>query len=598
MKKYIFIILCLLMATSCFELDLTPQGVLSTATAFGSTSEMQSYIDNFYESGVRVQSFAAGSAAGIAGNDLQSDNMCSNSLDTRLAGQNVLSKASKLGNYTQIRNVNFFILNKDNCPVKDINFNQFVGEAYYFRAWYYYQMFINYGELTWVETLLDPTQEAMALPRNNRTFVADKILADLDTAISYLPEQKNNATMRIHRDVARALQSEVALFEGTWEKYHKAHNDAFYDKSVTDAKINAYLKKAAESAKAIMDRNVWSIYKGNDRLTAYRDMFKTANLSNNVEVLWFKMYDGDVVGNSVTRYLNKGGGSCGVTLSLVDDYLTIAGKPFIGSEREEAQKVYGNELQPTLRDPRLSQTVCLPGQPLRPNNGYVFNFPPLDGNSYFANTTGYAMLKHVEIDTKSVAALDTENKGATPAIQYRYADVLLMYAEALAELDGPGNAELIKAALKPLRDRVGMPGVDFDREYNQQADYPFRNLDKYVQAVRRERRVEKACEGQRFVDICRWAAADVLVYHQLPLGALFVGSNLPGAYTTLKYDQPKGNNLFLTGQPGDERRYISPVNPSVYPVGCEFNLNRDYLLPIQERMLILTSNQWTQNPGW
>ncbi len=94
----------------------------------------------------------------------------------------------------------------------------------------------------------------------------------------------------------------------------------------------------------------------------YRQIFETTDLSGNPEVLWFKQYDGDQIGNNVNRYLNPGGGNVGVTASLVDDYLTIDGKPFVGDERIEAKKVFGNELQPTLRDPRLSQTVCMPGQ--------------------------------------------------------------------------------------------------------------------------------------------------------------------------------------------------------------------------------------------
>ena len=60
--------------------------------------------------------------------------------------------------------------------------------------------------------------EEMKLPRANRTIIADSILADLDKAVMYLNTQNNSATMRIHKDVARALKSEVALFEGTWEK--------------------------------------------------------------------------------------------------------------------------------------------------------------------------------------------------------------------------------------------------------------------------------------------------------------------------------------------------------------------------------------------
>ena len=139
--------------------------------------------------------------------------------------------------------------------------------------------------------------------------------------------------------------------------------------------------------------------------------------------MWYKRYDGDQVGNSVNRYLNEGGGGFGITASLVDDYLTIDGRPFTGDARLEAKKVWGDELQPTLRDPRLAQTVATPGTVLRPDrDGYVL--PPLVGTSaYNYNTTGYSMLKHVQTDY--TGSLDAENKGATPAIQCRYADVLL-----------------------------------------------------------------------------------------------------------------------------------------------------------------------------
>lgn len=605
-KLHIFVSLALAFGlTACYDLDKTPEGVLSTTNAFTSPGEMRNYMDQFYETGVRDHAYDVGNAKGIVGKDIRSDNMASNVADTRLAGETALSNAAKLTNYTYIRNLNFLINNLGNCLDKNADYYQYAGEAYYFRAWYYYQMFIDYGPLTWVNTALDPLQEQMELPRASRTVVADSILADLDKAIEYLKLQDNSATMRVHKDVARALKSEVALFEGTWEKYHKAKNDEFYDKTVTDAKIADYLNQAAKVAKDVMDRGKWQISTTGNPLTDYRDLFKTVDLSTNKEVLWFKMYDGDNVGNSVTRYLNKGGGGSGVTLSLVDDYLTRDGKPFVGQAREEAQKVYGDELQPTLRDPRLSQTVCMPGQALRPDNGYVYNVPPLDGNSYFINTTGYSLVKYVEFDINRSSAVDTENKGSTPAIQFRYADILLNYAEALAELDGAANATAIAAALKPLRDRVGMPGVDFDREYNTAADYPFRTLDKYIQAVRRERRIEKSCEGRRFEDIQRWAVADILIKGQLPKGALFIGSNLEnnagykqGGKYTLIYDQASGNNLFLTGTAGDARRYILPINPKGYANGLNFDLGRDYLSPIQTRMLSLTGNKWTQNPGW
>ena len=598
-KRHIFLGLALMLSlNACYDLDKEPEGVLSTATPFTSTGEMRNYLDQFYETAVRGQGFAAGGGSGIAGNDVNSDNMASSSVNSRLAGETALSSASALSDYTRIRNVNFFLNNLDNCTEKgSATYNQYVGEGYYFRAWYYYQMFINYGPLSWVETPLDPSIEALKLPRDSRTVIADHILADLDKAITYLGEKNNSSSMRIHKDVARALKSEVALFEGTWEKYHKAENDAFYDKSVTDEKIRNYFTQAAAAAKEVMDRGVWRIHNTGNPLNDYRQLFQITDLSNNSEVLWFKMYDGDQIGNNVNRYLNMGGGSAGVTASLVDDYLTIDGRPFIGEEQIEAKKVWGNELLPTVRDPRLAQTVCIPGQKLRPDQG-GYTLPPLVASGYHQNTTGYSLLKHVQIDY--TGNLDAEFKGATPAIQFRYADILLNYAEALAELDGATNANEIIAALQPLRDRAGMPAVDFDREYNQDPSYPFSGLDKYIQAVRRERRIEKACEGRRLEDILRWAAADELIVGKWATGALYVGSNLEShaGYSTLVYDQLSGNNFYLTGNPGDALRYIVPVNPNNYPNGWQFKLNRNYLLPIQERMITLTDGLWEQNPGW
>lgn len=139
--------------------------------------------------------------------------------------------------------------------------------------------------------------------------------------------------------------------------FNKLYNE-YYDRFVRFA--NVYVRDAA---KAVIDRGVWSIATGNAQ-TAYRDLFITLDLSTNKEVLWWKKYDAsDNIGHSVTRYLNQGGGITGASLSLVDDYLTADGHPFVGAERENAQKVYGNELLPTVRDPRLSQTVCTPCQP-------------------------------------------------------------------------------------------------------------------------------------------------------------------------------------------------------------------------------------------
>lgn len=595
-------VLCL-GTTSCFDMNQEPQGEMSTVGAFTTVSEINMYLNMFYQGSVPVmgggtvnntaiKTQSISSTNGIAFGDANSDNLYPNAIDTRLAGETSLSNAAELDDYKAIRNVNFLLQNITNCEDKGTDYEQCLGEAYYFRAAYYYHLLVNYGGVTWVEDQLDPDSELMKRPRNTRTEIVDYILNDLKDAITYLKEQDNNATRRVHRDVARALKSEVALFAATWEKYHRAENDPFYDKTLTnpDAKIKEWLELAATAAKEVIDRNVWSIHSTGKPLTDYRDMFIDTDLSDNQEVLWWKEYNASAgIGHNVTYYACQGGGQIGVSASLVDDYLTIDGKPFTGNAKLEAKRTYGAELSPELRDPRLSQTVFMPGQQIR-NDGTLYAWPPLDATNYHQNTTGYSILKYEEFNTSNSAAYTTANRSQAPAIQVRYADILLNYAEALAELDGANNASEIQKALYPLRVRVNMPDVDFDREYNTDADYPFHNLDKYIQAVRRERRVEKALENCRLTDILRWAAADELIVGKTPTGALYTGSTLGEHFEGI---MTVGSNIWL------KDGYIVSFNNTNYPNGWQFDVDRDYLLPIRQEMVGgLTGGLWEQNPGW
>lgn len=595
-------VLCL-GTTSCFDMNQEPQGEMSTVGAFTTVSEINMYLNMFYQGSVPVmgggtvnntaiKTQSSSSTNGIAFGDANSDNLYSNAIDTRLAGETSLSNAAELGDYKAIRNVNFLLQNITNCEDKGTDYEQCLGEAYYFRAAYYYHLLVNYGGVTWVEDQLDPDSELMKRPRNTRTEIVDYILNDLKDAITYLKEQDNNATRRVHRDVARALKSEVALFAATWEKYHRAENDPFYDKTLTnpDAKIKEWLELAATAAKEVIDRNVWSIHSTGKPLTDYRDMFIDTDLSDNQEVLWWKEYNASAgIGHNVTYYACQGGGQIGVSASLVDDYLTIDGKPFTGNAKLEAKRTYGAELSPELRDPRLSQTVFMPGQQIQ-NDGTLYAWPPLDEPGYHQNTTGYSVLKYEEFNALSSSAYNEENRSQAPAIQVRYADILLNYAEALAELDGANNASEIQKALHPLRVRVNMPDVDFDREYNTDADYPFHNLDKYIQAVRRERRVEKALENCRLTDILRWAAADELIVGKTPTGALYTGSTLGEHFEGI---MTVGSNIWL------KDGYIVSFNNTNYPNGWQFDVDRDYLLPIRQEMVGgLTGGLWEQNPGW
>ncbi len=602
--KYYFYILFALTLQSCNDdfLDRLPQDQLSTTGSLATVNELRLYMNHFYEQLPGHPGTTGG--AGVAYDDARTDNMIFTSVNSRLNGQLTISNAVALTEYNQIRGLNFFLLNAGNAKGNQADINQYLGEAYFFRAWFYFSMVQKYGDVSWVNSLLSSEDESTFLARDSRLVVVDSILTDLDRASNLLSVQTNNNKMRIHRDVAWAMASRVALYEGTWQKYHKAKATGFASKEVTDEKIKTYLTSARDAAKKVMDGNRWQIYSTGKPLEDYKDMFINRDLRGNKEVLLFRRYNpAENIGHGTSKYLSTGGGDIGVTLSLVDDYLTLDGKPFVGAQREQAQKTYAQELMPTLRDPRLFQTVAIPGQPLRPG-GVVQAYPPINQSGFNRNTTGYPMYKYIEYDNQP--ATSDDGMSAAPVIYFRYAEVLLNYAEAIAELGE--NTALAAAAITPIRARVGMPAMDFDKEFNNAADYPFQDLPKAIQAVRRERRVELVAEGTRLADIMRWAAADKLLVGKRPLGALFVGSDMQAQNTAtgfyndalLYFDvAPPGKsiNLYLTGQAADQKRYIDPYK-QVMPNGFGFKINRDYLLPIQQRMLELTNGKWTQNPNW
>lgn len=586
-------------------LNKAPLDTLSTDNPLASTNELRLYVDQFYSALLPAQPGNV-NGGGIAFDDgFGTDNMgFGNTPDSRMNGA-LSPNGVAISGYSNIRSINYFLEHYTNAQGDQTLINNYLGEAKFFRAITYFGMVKNYGDLTWVNKVLPADVNLMEVPRDPRTLVVDSILADLDQAAALLPVQGNSSTMRIHKDVALALKSRVALYEASWEKYHSAKNDPFFTAGITSDKIRDYFQQAKDAANAIISSGRWKIFNTGKPLNDYQNLFISNDLSANSEVLLWRKYNvGDLIGNSIAKYVSTGGGNMGISLSLVDDYLTINGTPFTATARANAQAVYGTELLPTIRDPRLSQTVVVPRvQQLKPGT-IAPAYPALNGTSFNMNTTGYPLAKFLAYNDP--VAYTDDNKDQTPAIAFRYAEVLLNYAEAAAELgDDPAS---IAAVLKPLRDRVGMPVMNVATEFNGDVNYPFHDLSPLLQAIRRERRVELACEGFRLDDIMRWCAADVLVKGKRPLGALFTGSDLvqqntpTGFYgsSLLIYDTPSAGkkvNLYLSGNPGDALRYIDPYKASA-PNGFGFNLKRDYLLPIQQRQLQLTGFKWVQNPGW
>ena len=193
---------------------------------------------------------------------------------------------------------------------------------------------------------------------------------------------------------------------------------------------------------------------------------------------------------------------------------------------------------------------------------------------------GYQLYKGTNLDPLQRGTYD----GTIAAIIFRYAEVLLNYAEAKAEL-GTLTATDLDLSINKLRARVGMPIMDLALAATNKKEFPL--LSTAINSVRRERRVELACEGRRLDDLLRWAVVGELLVNKKLKGFKYAGSILDGAIP----DIVVGDNLLL-----DSEGYISPYETSLSG-GFQFNVNRDYLGALPTEDLVLNPNL-TQNPGW
>src|SRR5690606_10725760 len=124
------------------------------------------------------------------------------------------------------------------------SYSHFVGEAHFFKAWEYFNLLQRYGDLPWYTSALDPNSEELFKPREPRTIVVDSILAHLDKAVNFLDSRSVVGNLRLSKEAALAIESRVALYEGSWQKYHAgtpfgtagANPDKYFEASVSAAR--------------------------------------------------------------------------------------------------------------------------------------------------------------------------------------------------------------------------------------------------------------------------------------------------------------------------------------------------------------------------
>jgi hypothetical protein len=571
-KIYAAFFFILFLLNSCQKelLNKIPLDQVSSTVFFLQPSDMQIYMNQFYNDAVFPVQYGSITANPYDGSqdDFNSDNeVNANQIDSRLKGDRTVQDAGGW-DFSNVRKINYFFDNYKKCTAPFANYQQYVGEAHFFRALIYFKLLKRFGDVPWITTELQTNSLELYEARTPRNIVADNIILALDSAAMYLTENRNGGASRIYKGMALALQTRVALYEGSWEKYHAG--DPF---AVANAQPEKYFKKVVEAASTMMSSGHFQIYNTGNPSSDYNGLFTLRDYTSTTEALFWKKFSTALSINNQRNYKLEYPFGSSLTKGLADSYLCTDGKPISVSPLFQGYTNITEEMK--NRDPRFNQTIFAPANAWKVsgNDVQTWNdvYSKLNTASNYYALTGYVQRKGYD----PLLIYHSTNFEEDPVIHFRYAEVLLNFAEAKAEL-GTITQTDIDNSIGLLRARAGMPNITLGSIIND-PDWHFPGLSPIINEIRRERRVELATEGFRWDDIARWAAADELIVGKRPKG--FKGSQIPG-----------------TAFPSDANGFLDPFQTAL-PNGYQFKINRDYLDPIPVDQIVL-NDKLTQNPGW
>lgn len=575
MKKILLTLAAAFGMVSC-NLDQLPEDAISPETFFKTENDLLLYTNSFYN--------VLPTAEDVYNEDV--DNVVKNSLRDELQGTRVVPTSDGGWKWDALRNINYFLANSDKCADKKA-VAKYNGVARFFRAYFYFNMVKRFGDVPWYSKPIESNdQELLTKARDPRAMVMDSVLADIDYAVANLDASRQVSL--ITKWTALALKSRIALYEGTFRKYHPEFKLSGSDKFL-DASISA--------SEDLMKNSGYTIYKATPA-TAYQKFFSFDNAITDEVILARDFSDELQVYHNLNYYtMTASYGKPGLEKKLVNSYLMADGSRFTDIKGYETMQFY-DEVQ--KRDPRLTQTIRTPGYTR------IGETTPLV-QEFGATVTGYQLIKFV-----SAPKWDTFNKDITDMPIFRYAEVLLNYAEAKAERGTLTQADLDKST-KLTRDRVGMPNISMADANSNPDPYQAQQYSQLsgsnagvILEIRRERRVELVMENFfRWDDIIRWKEGQLLTKP-------YKGMYFPGPGN---YDLDKNGKIDLVIYEGEKP---TVAGAQILKLGSEillengnkggnivinghitkkFNEARDYLYPIPTQELLLNP-KLVQNPNW
>jgi len=549
--NYIYIIGIVILTTAgCKKsLDLEPLDQPSDASFWKKPADFKLAANDFYDGLKSVPQYVDNNADIGLGSG---ENSASISNGSYLAP----AKSDLWDNsYKRIRGINYLLQKAEEVNLGTAN-DRWVGEALFFRAYNYWNLVQSFGGVPKIDKVLDVNSEALYSAKASQTEIVDFILADLDNAIGKLPKQSGlggEELGRVTQGAALALKARVALYLGTWAKYHGQGDPS------------KYLSAAVDAAEQVIASQEYALYtdKGAD---SYKYLFILQG-DDSKEVILARRYYANIDGRVHNWTRELWFNAMVPTKNMADTYLASDGLPISKSPLFKGYATLNSEFQ--SRDPRMGMTFIVPGSTIFFEGGIMQpTYPGFTGSN--ATQTGYMLRKFLD-ETIEAATF----RGAYDFKEFRYAEVLLTLAEALYEKNGQISDQDLNRTINLLRSRVNMPALT----NNSVASNGLNMLNE----IRRERTVELAFEGFRRQDLKRWKTAEVVLPQALR-GIKFVGTEYQQKYPDLKVgtDIQVDGDGFIVAEPASARQFLS----------------KHYFDPIPLQQIQLSKGNLIQNPGW
>ena len=493
-----------------------------------------------------------------------------------------------------IRRCNYFMTHYQTVEGDQEDIDHYVGENRFFRAYDYFNKVKRFGDVPWYEKDLNTNDhELLYKGRDPRLFVIGKIVEDLEFAASNMKIPSQVQSGQLHKYVAYHMLARVCLYEATWMKYRGIGG------------WEDLMRKAVSAAKAVMDSGLYNIVVGVSEYTMgpdyplnYKGQFTVEDLTGNAECILPRVYIKDIAMHN----LNRMGSYIGLSKDFIESFLDIEGMPIALSNVYLGDDSIHMEL--TNRDPRLRNIIIHRNLPNNVLDGVVRSVAYIVPGALTVtgdmNGTGYCSFKFQDIRPGQEDA----DQSTTDWHIFRYAETLLIYAEAKAEL-GEITQDDLDITINKLRERLDQPGQTMGRLsldppadplalVNGEPRYGYA-VSPLLYEIRRERLVELCFEGFRWDDICRWKAGK-LIENPKTIYGMVINDDVIEQYTRYNNNtNPFANSNLVTINDWDKTKQLLLV----YPPGTTRKWNdRLYLDPLPQTETSLNPNLLPQNPGW